>query len=447
MKRIALPVAVALAVVAQASQGAGFIEDSKANLALRTLYFNSDNRESQNYTGQHNELGQGFQLQYSSGFTEGTVGVGIDALATWGVRLDGGGRAGKAGQDRNPSQLFPLHGDKTANDFARLGLTAKAKVGESEIRYGTLLPRLPILVSNDGRLLPQTFHGTQITSKDFDNLTLTGGLIEQVTGRASTDRTGLSVAGATQESNHLWFAGADWTVQPGLLAQYYYANLEEFYRQHFFGLNQTFQLADNQSLKLDLRYFRTDAEGKNASGATGYGVGGYTRNGDGEIDNNTWSTALTYNHSVHTVMLGYQQVSEGSNFVQPNQVGRAGGGGITDKGAAGASLYLHTDRLLSSFNRAGERTVFADYTFSFRELGAPGLTAGVAYLRGSNIKTANGGNQQEWERDLRLDYALQGGPLQGMVFSWRNATWRGNTPNTFDTDQNRLIVSYSIPLL
>ena len=41
--------------------------------------------------------GQGFILNYQSGFTQGTVGFGVDALGLLGVRLDGGGRAGKSG--------------------------------------------------------------------------------------------------------------------------------------------------------------------------------------------------------------------------------------------------------------------------------------------------------------------------------------------------------------
>jgi hypothetical protein len=53
-------------------------------------------------------------------------------------------------------------------------------------------------------------------------------------------------------------------------------------------------------------------------------VGGYTEDGDGKIDNHTWSAALTYSVQGHALMAGYQAVSDGSNFVQPNQ-GSLGG--------------------------------------------------------------------------------------------------------------------------
>ncbi len=446
---------LALAIVAgivglpsvQSVSAAGFIEDSKATLGLRNFYFNNDNRDSQSYSGQTEEWGQGFVLNYSSGFTEGSVGFGVDAIAQIGVRLDGGGRAGKAGIERTPGQLFPLDSDGSAVDaFSQLGLTAKAKVSKTEARLGTLLPRLPVLVANDGRLLPQTFEGGQIISNEIDNLTLTGGLIEHAVGRASTDGTGLAVAGGTQESNRFLFAGGDWKVTPELLAQYYYANLEDYYRQHFAGLTHSLALADTRSLKTDLRYFRTAAEGANDSlsgRADGYRVNGYTRNNSGKIDNDTWSAAFTYSAGSHALTLGHQRVAENSNFVQPNQGNLAG-----SKGAGGASVYLLTDRQITNFARAGERTSFAEYAYDFAALGVPGLKASLAYLKGSNIQVANAGDGKEWERDLRLDYSLQEGALKGLSFSWRNASLRSSDlPSQADIDQNRLIVSYSLPLL
>lgn len=61
---------------------------------------------------------------------------------------------------------------------------------------------------------------------------------------------------------------------------------------------------------------------------------------------------------------------------------------------------------------------------------------------------ANAGDGKEWERDLRLDYSLQEGALKGLSFSWRNASLRSSDlPSQADIDQNRLIVSYSLPLL
>ena len=435
--------AAGVALVAPSVAQADFVNDTKANLQMRNLYFNNDIREANN--GQSEEWGQGFVLNVQSGFTEGTVGFGLDAVAMLGLRLDGGGKetnrkAGKVDQTRVPGQLFPTKSNgKARSEYSKLGLTAKMRVSETEARIGTLQPKLPILINNDGRLLPQMFEGGQITSKEIDNLTLTGGLINHAVGRSSTNRSGLAVAGGSAESNKFWFAGGDWQAMPDLKAQYYFAKLEDYYKQNFLGLNHNWELGEKRSLNTDLRYFRTRATGANDKALdfqNKHTVGGYSKNG--KIDNNTWSLAFTYKMDAHALMLGHQRVSTGSNFVQLNQGG-------TGEGAAGASLYLHTDRLANSFSKAGERTTFVDYTYDFADLGVPGLKAGAAYLRGNNIQVKDKSSAKEWERDLRLDYTVQEGTFKNVTLSYRNATFRSGADK--NVDQNRVIVNYTLPLM
>jgi hypothetical protein len=418
------------------SASAEFLKDSKATLSMRNLYVNGDNRDGTASPSKSEEWAQGFMLNYQSGFTEGTVGFGLDLLSLTGVTLDTGGGSHAGGT------IVPDDGNSGVGTWSRFGATAKARIAQSELRLGTLMPKLPILVANDGRLLPQTYQGGQIVSKDIAGLTLTGGMLNQVTGRASTDRTGMSVAGSAQDSNKFTFAGLDYNVTKGLKAQYYFANLDDFYNQHFLGLLHVVPLSDNSSLTTDLRYFNTQSSGKNGSAGgrgEGYKVGGYTKNGDGEIDNNTWSLFSTYALGAHSFTLGYQSVSEDSNFVQLNQ------SGLTVKGAGGASVYLFTDKLIQNFTRAGERTAFGQYGYDFAGMGIPGLRASVSYLKGTNIQTASSGNQSEWERDITLDYVVQSGTFKGVGLAWRNGMARSEA--TRDYDQNRLIVSYSIPLL
>lgn len=413
---------------------ADFLTESKASLGMRSFYFNNDSREGEAEPSKTEEWAQGFMLDYKSGYTDGTIGVGIDVLGLLGITLD-------SGNGRHVgSTMIPSDSDNRAVDeWSRLGFTGKVKVSKSELRYGTLIPKLPILVANDGRLLPQTFEGGQITSSEFRDLTFIAGRIEHATGRGSTDRTGLAAAGGTRESNQFDFAGGDWKVTKDLTAQYYYANLDNYYSQQFFGLIHTLTFADNQSLKTDLRYFKTDSSGENSSGTSGYRISGYTKNGDGEIDNRTWSATLIYTLGGHAITAGYQSVSDGSNFTQLNQ------GSLVYKGAGGSGLYLYTDRLIQSFNRAGERTSFAQYAYDFAGLGIPGLKASIMYLSGDNIKTTSGDNQKEWERDIIVDYVLQSGMFNGVGFGWRNG--KSNSEAARDQDQNRVFVSYSIPLL
>lgn len=439
MKHTPIALAVAFGILAQQASAAGFIEDSKASLDLRNFYFNQDNRDTNKASSK--EWGQGFILNFQSGFTEGTVGFGVDAIGLLGVRLDGGGRSvkpEKSGQERVPGALFPLESDGSAvNDYSKAGVTAKARVSKTELRVGTLLPKLPVVSYNDGRLLPQLFEGGQLTSQEIDGLTLTAGQLEHTKTRSSTNDIGLGIAGTTNnaDTNKFYFAGGDYKLTKDLTAQYYYGNLEDFYKQHFLGLVHNYALGGG-TLKSDLRYFDSSSDGKNGSAAgraEGYTSNGYYGNGvtKGEVDNRTWSALFTYGHSGHELSAGYQQVEGDSAFPFLNQ-------------GDGSTAYLITDRQIGKFLAAGERTWLAGYAYDFGKLGVPGLKASVVYLSGDNIDSAQG-DRKEWERDFRLDYVLQEGSLKGLGFSWRNASLRGNS--TADQDENRLIVSYSLPLL
>ncbi|WP_085728276.1 OprD family porin [Pseudomonas sp. R37(2017)] len=441
MFKRAIPTAVLLAsgsLCAQAADSAahGFLEDSKASLSMRTLYFNSDNRDGAADPSKTEEAAQGFVLRYESGFTPGAVGFGLDAQALLGITLDSG-----AGRHVG-SGMIPSDGDGAADAWSSFGPTAKMRLARTELRYGTLLPKLPILLANDARVLPQSFTGAQVTSNDIDGLTLTSGVLEHAVGRASTDRTGLSVAGGTRDSNKFYYAGADYNLSKTLKTQYYFAQLEDFYNQNFLGLTHILPIDSASALTTDLRYFRTTSSGANSSAAgraQGYRVSGYTDDNDGEIDNSTWSAMVTYTHGGHAVTVGHQRVGDGSNFVQPNQ------GSLVDKGAGGGSVYLPTDKMIQNFARAGEQTNFGQYTYDFAPLGVPGLKASIVYLKGTDIKAQNASDQSEWERDMTLDYVLQSGMFKGVAFSLRNA--KSNTDAGRNVDQNRFIINYTLSLL
>lgn len=441
---------LALAIVAgivglpsvQQASAAGFIEDSKASLGLRNFYFNQDIRDQDRPSAK--EWGQGFILNYTSGYTQGTVGVGVDALGLLGVKLDSGGRSGKAGIERSPGQLFPLESDGSAVDeFSYLGLTGKVKVSKTEARLGTLLPKLPVVVYNDGRLLPQTYEGGQITSSEIDNLTLIGGQLEHSKLRASSDRQGLSAGGATApDTNKFYYGGADYRIGKDLLLQYYYGNLEDYYKQHFLGLTHTLALPRG-SLVTDLRYFDSSSDGKNSSAAgraEGYRVGGDTgRLGSdpdkGEIDSQLSSIQLTWKVGGHALGLGYQHNGGDSVIGHLNQ-------------GAGVTAYTIAERQIGGFRTPGADVWVASYGYDFAALGVPGLTARAIYNKGESYDVAGqSGDIGEWERDLRLDYVVQSGTLKGLAFSWLNASLRSDLDSQRDVDENRLIVSYSLPLL
>lgn len=455
MNKSTLALAVAVGVMAQQAGAAGFIEDSKATLGLRNFYINNDNRDSaanspankrNGVQSKNEEWGQGFDLRFISGYTQGTVGFGIDAIGLLGVRLDSGGGTNGATSTSYGGTVFPSKSNGEAVDnFSSLGLTAKAKISQTELKLGTLQPKNPVIVTNDGRLLPQTWQGGQITSGEIKDLTLVGGQIEHVKGRNSSNNEQLSIGGATARttnSNKFIYAGGDYKITKDLTAQYYYGNLENFYKQHFLGLVHNWSIGPGV-LKSDFRYFNSSDDGRNGNDSDYFSNGAYGNstlgNGKGKVDNNLYSGLFLYSVAGHTFGGGYQVSNGSSDFPWLNQ-------------GDGSSNYTITDMQIQKFNRAGERTWQARYSYDFAKVGVPGLTAGMVYLRGDNIdtygsrvQTSNGAS--EWERDLTVAYVVPEGPLKNVGFMWKNATWRNDIAGQRDQDENRLILSYSIPLL
>jgi hypothetical protein len=131
-------------------------------------------------------MGQGFIFKFSSGYTQGLIGVGLDGIAMFGVKLD-------SGRGTSGSELLPVHDDRrAAGDYGRAGLAAKLRICATELKVGELLPDIPLLRYDDGRLLPQTFRGAMLDSREIEGLSLQAGQYREVSLRNSSDMQDLS---------------------------------------------------------------------------------------------------------------------------------------------------------------------------------------------------------------------------------------------------------------
>lgn len=392
----------------------GFVDDSKLKLQLRNVYFNENFRDEHGMSAraaataksERVEWAQGFLLDYQSGFTQGTVGVGLDALGLLGLRLD-------SGRGRSGTGLLPVHDDgSAAQELASAGATAKARLGQTVVRYGTLLPKTPVLVYNDARLLPQTYQGTQLTSTDIDGLTLTAGHLDRFKQRDSSDSTGIYLDGyGGGKSGDFSFAGADYAVTKQLRLSVYHGQLANFYRQDFAGLVHDLPLAGGV-LTTDLRYLKSRDSG------AAYGGG---------IDNHMFSGQVAYAHSGHSVGAGYQVLD-----------GEAGLPYIS-----GATVYSFSNVGIGKFIEEEEKTWMASYAYNFAAAGVPGLTFMTRYLSGDNGRSAGEGIK-EWERDAEIAYVVQGGPLKGLGVKLRNYVYRSDFAR--GRDSNRLYLTYDIAI-
>lgn len=444
--RTPFPATLEPTMISDQASAKGFIEDSRGALFTNNQYYDADFRSGSDAqrkgASRQSEWGQGFRLTLNSGFTQGTVGVGVDTLSLWAINLDSGGREGKG--DRQPAIIFPRETDgSSVEQFGSVHFTPKLRISKTELRYGVHQPKWPTLLSSGANLSPQLFKGWMLTSNDIDKLTLNVGRFSENKGRASTDFVAMSipgsynhpVAGKRQYSDAFTFANFEYSLRPNVQLQYYFGQLEDFYNQHFIGLKHNHPLG-NGTLAAEWRYYRSISDGANGSAqgrdrgytSVGYYGSGVTR---GEVDNHLFSGMLNYHIGGHTIGMGYQKSAGPSDFPWINQ----GEGNVS-------GLYM--DVWLNKFQRAGEGTSHVRYSYDFSAQGIPGLTAGVAYMKGTGIKSS-AGDLKERMRGALLSYSVQSGPLKNvtMMYSYGSLRTEVNQP---DIDEQRVMVIYNKPL-
>ncbi len=175
----------------------------------------------------------------------------------------------------------------------------------SELKVGGLVPKLPTIQPNYGRLFPQVFQGALLTSGELSGLSLNLGRLTEVSQRNEAGTSDLALfnrnrrfAGAAQ-ADRFDLAGLDYRIAPDWTGSYHYGELEQVYAQHFLGLKGRIGVAAD-SLESDLRL----ALSRDTGGARG-----------GRIDNRSFSGSLTYRlRNGQAFGLGYQRMSGDHGF-------------------------------------------------------------------------------------------------------------------------------------
>jgi len=395
------------------SQAAGFIDDSKVTIGLRNYYFN---RNFINHTGPSvngNDQGQAAEWTQSmiidarSGFTQGTVGFGLDALVLGAIKLNSGG--GSTG-----SGLLPKHDDgDSADSYGRVAVAAKAMLSKTELKVGEWFAVLPILRADDGRALPQTFQGAQITSNEFDGLTLYGGQFWKNSQRHDASREEMSYSGV--EGDDFNFGGGEYKFNGNnTLVGAWHARLEDVYQQSYVQLTHNQPIGD-WVLSTNLGY----VDGKDEGAAKA-----------GKLDNKVYQGSFTAKTGNNAFTLAYQHLDGDTKFMRID-------------GASGGTLV--NDGFTNSYDNPEERSWQVRHDYNFAGLGIPGMTLMNRYVSGDNIKTAGRDDAEEWGRESELAYTVQSGALKNLNVKWRNSTVRRDVGQ--DLHENRLIFNYPLSLL
>jgi hypothetical protein len=388
---------------------ADFADDSHLTLGLRNFYVDRDFKQDNAPKSRTGSWSQGFDLQFKSGWTDGPLQFGLDVGGQFAYRLDGS-------KDRSPDGVLPVQTDGSpVKDYGRANATAKIRYSKTELRVGEQRPNLPVASFDPTRQLVTSYQGALLESKEIKDLTLTAGRFWSIAGRESSNTEDLYLWGdnpATQTSDGLNFAGASYAFTPNLSGTYFYAQLEDIYRQHYVGVAHKLPLGDGYTLKTDVRYYNSKEEGQALSG---------------RVDNRTYGTMFSLLKGAHTFGAGYQRMLGQDTFPTFNSY-------------APAPYLINWSAL--GFVKPDERSWQVRYDYDFAGVGVPGLKWMARWMEGNGINL--GQQSHETERTSILSYVVQDGALKGFGATWMNIGV--NVRDTSQYEENRMILTYTVSL-
>ncbi|WP_219265938.1 OprD family porin [Pseudomonas sp. Xaverov 259] len=415
---------IALAVSAGTSQFAmasaqddskGFVEDSTFSINTRLLNFGRDFRNNDTGKSRVNETGLGFNGLFQSGYTQGTIGVGVDVIGLLGVKLD-------SGKGRSGTGLFPTGADgRSQDDYSKGGGAVKFRISDTVLKVGDQYTTAPVFASDDSRLLPELPQGISITSNEIKGLKLEGGHFTSSVAQAQTFHDSL---GLTKTD----FIGGVYALTPEVSASLYYAKTEDYWKKTYANLNWTHALSNEQSLAVDFNIYSTKSDG--------LGLQRAEKDNTTKLDNRAYSLQGAYTIQAHTFTLAYQKVSGDGDY----------GYGVD----GGGTIFLANSIARSDFNAEDEKSWQARYDLNMATFGVPGLSFMTRYVSGSGANTGTTSNGKEWERDIEAKYVVQSGPAKDLSLRVRQATYRSSDGVYYGSasiDELRLIAQYPLNIL
>jgi len=422
--------AMALAGLALAAStgatAAGFVEDSTLDVLSRNFYLNSDYRTpSPSGKSYKQEWAQGFISSFSSGFTPGTVGIGVDAHAFLGLKLDGG-------KGHSGTGLLPLDDDGRAEDnYSSAGAALKIRTSRTTLAFGEMLVETPVFDTADKRLQPEYATGFLLDSREMDGINLVAGRFTAFKNQDnSSGKADFSGYGATTRGQSMSLVGADLFTDSLVGGALYASELSDTWRQYYGNLHYK-----QSGVLLDANLYQTRDQGQALAGA---------------IDNTAYSLSGKYSVAGHGFTLAYQQINGDTPF---DFVG-------------GDSIYLANSIKYADFNGAHERSWQARYDLDLGVFGVPGLKFMTRYVTGRNIDGSHapkggaynpfdadageyvpqqGDGGKHWERDIDLHYTVQSGAAKDLSVQVSHVSHRGNTAQAGD-DIDRVYVVVEYPL-
>lgn len=433
---IALAVAAGTSQFAMASsqdESKGFLEDQSLKLKTRMEYMNRDFKNgagngTSGTAGYRQDTGVSQLLTYESGFTQGTVGFGLDAMAMGSVKLDGGSGHRGNGLFANDSDGNP------EKSQGKIGGAVKFRVSDTVLKYGQQFVASPVFATDDSRLIPEVATGTLITSKEIKGLELSAGRFTALSKQTGMGRD--SIGGLPDEDGNggkgltnINIFGASYSFTDNFTGALAASDADDYFKKYYVNLNYTLPINDEQSLNFDFNGYHTKGDSRgDLVDAIGDGTTG--------VDNNLWSLAAAYSIGAHKFTLAHQR-SSGDNAYYYGVDGNS-------------TIFVANSIQISDFVGRDERSWQARYDLNMKTYGVPGLSFMTRYVMGDHITTNGLGEGKENEWNAESKYVIQEGPAKDLSFRLRYAMYRSNgaySGYSSDNNDTRLIVEYPLNIL
>ena len=410
-QKLSLAILIQAALISSAyaneqSEAKGFIEDAEGSVLFRTGFIDRDKKNVVPGKDTRSSA-QSAIFKLDSGYTQGVIGFGVGVVGDASFKLGANKNASNNMIPRETGlnekgELAKQAGD-TYDHWARGGANVKARISNTDIRYGTQVLDLPVLASNTGRMVPEYFEGFLATSREIKGLELTAGKFtkNQMSEQINSDGNNL-------DSAVVW--GAKYKFNDALNASYYGLNSEDKLERHYINANYKHSLANGSSLTYDFSGYHTEWD----QDATTYSSTLGNENIDGR-SNNIWAVSGSYNYGPHNMMLAYQQNTGNTGY----DYGQNADGF--------QSVYL-PNSYLSDFVGNHEKSAQVQYNLDFSKIGVSGLNWTTAYVYGWDIEVA-GNNQEGKEREIfnQVKYTVQSGFAKDASLRVRNSIYRANS--------------------
>ena len=414
---------ISTAYASEQSEAKGFVEDAEGSVLFRTGFINRDKKAPGKKD--QSSAAQSAIVKLESGFTQGVVGFGVNAV---------GDASFKLGENKNANNgMIPKHAPTAENPngdaydhWARGGASVKARVSNTTVEYGTQVLDIPVLASNTARMVPEYFTGVLATSHEIENL-------EVIAGKFTKNQYSDQINSDGNELDRAVVWGAKYKFNDALNASYYGLDSKNALERHYVNANYTLPLAEKRSLTLDFNGYHTEWDKE---------AGTYSSPlGDSDVEgrsNNIWSLSGTLNQGAHSVMLAYQQNTGNTGYDY-------------GENADGAQSIYVANSYLSDFVGNHEKSAQVQYNLNFADYGIPGLNWTTAYVYGWDIKVAGKtGEGKENEFFNQVKYTVQSGFAKDANLRVRNSIYRANDvydgAYIGDTNEWRLFLDIPVKL-